>query len=102
MNLINKAVLTLLVASIGLHPAFAACNSDTTTGNSVNIRPDAGNAGLVLPSGFSAVVVASNVGQARHLAVTPQGDLYVKLDGNVKGKGVLYMHDANKDGKAEN
>ena len=37
------------------------------------------NAGLSLPSGFSASIVADNLGRARHLVVTPQGDIYVRL-----------------------
>ena len=35
--------------------------------------------GIKLPSGFSAQVFASEVGEARHLTVTPQGNVYVKL-----------------------
>ena len=36
-------------------------------------------AGLKLPSGFSATIVADNLGRARHIAVTPQNDIYVRL-----------------------
>src|SRR2546427_5631120 len=36
---------------------------------------DSDNGGITLPDGFCAVVVADQVGRARHLAVTPSGDI---------------------------
>ena len=38
-----------------------------------------GNGGLALPDGFEAVVLHDGVGRARHLAVTDDGIVYVKL-----------------------
>ncbi len=63
--------------------------------------PDADNAGLTLPSGFSAMIVADNIGEARHLAVTKEGNIYVKLGGVKNGNGILYLQDENNDGKME-
>jgi len=63
--------------------------------------PDAGNAGLTLPLGFSAMIVADNTGEARHIAVTKEGNIYVKLGSVKDGKGILYLQDENKDGKME-
>jgi hypothetical protein len=40
---------------------------------------DPDNGGLKLPAGFCALVVADNLGVARHMAVAPNGDLYVAL-----------------------
>src|SRR4051812_23833252 len=45
------------------------------------------NAGLALPTGFSATVVADKLGKARHLVVTPQGDIFVRLARAVDEKG---------------
>jgi glucose/arabinose dehydrogenase len=59
----------------------------------------ADNANLTLQPGFSASVIAENLGAARHLFVTPQGEIYVKLQGAKDGKGILLLHQAN--GKAE-
>src|SRR5690348_9932175 len=59
------------------------------------------NAGLKLAPGFSATVFASGLGEARHIAATPEGDLYVKLSSLKDGKGIYYLHDANHDGKAD-
>lgn len=63
--------------------------------------PDTDDAGLTLPSGFSALTVAENLGQARHIAITKEGDLYVKLSRPKDGKGILFLQDKNKDGKME-
>jgi len=68
------------------------------------VECDADNGGLRLPSGFCALVVAENVGRARHLAVRRNGDLYVALnpapDGSDPG-GVLALRDVDGDGKAD-
>lgn len=58
--------------------------------NSFN-KPAAG-AGLTLPAGFNASIIADNIGSARHITVTPQGEIYVKLRGPEKGKGILLLH----------
>src|SRR5438132_11864639 len=64
------------------------------------ISPDADNAGLKLPAGFGALRVIDNLGKARHLTVTPQNDIYVKLARPTKdGKGILILHE-NMNGKA--
>jgi glucose/arabinose dehydrogenase len=52
----------------------------------------ADGAGLTLPSGFEANIVADNLGSARHIAITKQGDIYVKLNRAKNGKGILYLH----------
>ena len=69
---------------------------------SIQCHPN--NGGITLPPGFCAVVVADSVGRARHMAVTPAGDLYVALnnsrDGSVRG-AVLALRDVNGDGRAD-
>ena len=76
----------------------AKTNEKTAGGN---IIPDADNAALKLPDGFSALKVAENVGRARHIAVTHKGEVYVKLRSVVDGKGILLLTDDNGDGRAE-
>lgn len=66
-----------------------------------SIRPDINNAGLKLPNGFKALKVAQNLGQARHIAVNSQGDIYVKLENLHNKNGIIYLRDKNKDGRAE-
>ncbi|MBS1639205.1 MAG: PQQ-dependent sugar dehydrogenase [Bacteroidetes bacterium] len=64
-----------------------------------NITDD--NAGLTLPSNFSAIKIADGLGVARHIVVTPQGEVYVKLNFNKRSKyknAILHLIDTNGDG----
>lgn len=61
---------------------------------------DADNGGITLPAGFCAVVVADQVGHPRHLAIAPNGDLFVALLARPHG-GVLALRDTTGDGKAD-
>ncbi len=100
-----KKTLFLLVVSVIVFsiPSCANKNKDTTqTENTYSgIMPDKDNAGLKLPQGFGALKAAEGLGEARHLAVTKEGDIYVKLSDLKNGKGIYWLHDANGDGKAE-
>ncbi|GAB2690020.1 sorbosone dehydrogenase family protein [Mucilaginibacter koreensis] len=69
--------------------------------NKIAITADPDNAGLTLPAGFGALVAADGTGRARHIAITPTGDAYVKLNRVKNGGGIVYLHDANGDGKYE-
>ncbi|MGK6353343.1 PQQ-dependent sugar dehydrogenase [Parapedobacter sp. DT-150] len=64
-------------------------------------EPDDGNAGLKLPDGFGALIAADNLGKARHIVVTQDGSLYVKLARPVDEKGILYLKDSNADGRMD-
>lgn len=72
------------------------------TGFSRTTYSQAGNnGGITLPKGFSATVFADNLGPARHIVASPNGDLYVKLEELNQGRGILRLRDANNDGSAE-
>lgn len=62
---------------------------------------DPDNAGLKMPAGFGALKAADNLGRARHIVATAQGGVYVKLERLVDGKGIVYLTDADGDGKME-
>lgn len=62
---------------------------------------DADNGGITLPAGFCALVVADGLGSARHIAVAPNGDVYIALQGDGDMGGVVALRDANGDGKFE-
>ena len=53
---------------------------------------------IKLPAGFSAAVVAENLGAARHIAISKTGDIYVKLAKLKDGKGIFRLRDTNNDG----
>ena len=62
---------------------------------------DPANGGLTLPAGFCASIAADNLGLARHIAISPRGDLYVMLDEERQGGGVVALRDADGDGRFE-
>ncbi|HVW95086.1 MAG TPA: PQQ-dependent sugar dehydrogenase [Mucilaginibacter sp.] len=91
--------LCLLIGAIGF-VMFNACKSapetkDTSQTDSLGGRPTASvtSSGLTLPAGFSAVVLAENLNQPRHLIVTPQSDIYIHLASPSNGAGVVVLHD---------
>jgi glucose/arabinose dehydrogenase len=53
---------------------------------------------IKLPAGFSATIIAQDLGAARHIAITKTGDIYVKLSKLKDGKGIYRLRDTNKDG----
>jgi glucose/arabinose dehydrogenase len=57
------------------------------------------NAGLTLPQGFCAVVVAESIGAARHMTVLENGDVVVAIRG-ARG-GVRLLRDTSGDGRAD-
>jgi len=67
---------------------------------SLKSSSDAPNAGLKLPEGFKADMLIEGIGSARHIAVTPEGEIYVKLNRARNGKGILLLHQT-ANGKAE-
>src|SRR5258708_38770322 len=84
-SLLIVALSVTLAAPLASQTRHPACDPD--------------NAGLSLPPGFCALIVADTVGRARHLAVLPNGDVAVALDGTTGG--VLVLHDGNGDGRAD-
>jgi glucose/arabinose dehydrogenase len=58
------------------------------------------NGGLALPDGFEAVVMHDGVGRARHLAVSEDGFVYVKLR-VPNPKGLVALRDTSGDGRAD-
>jgi glucose/arabinose dehydrogenase len=107
---------SLLIESAGVAVialALAACSNDSPSVNATTppstLVCDAGNGGITLPSGFCAVVVADIVldgkpAPARHMAVTPSGDVFVAINNPSSTNpsfGVVGLHDGNGDGHAD-
>lgn len=89
-----KSALLRIGFVIGLMNAVAFAN-DTTKITS----EQADNGGLTLPTGFSANIIAPELGRNRHLVVNSNGDIYIKLFRLKDGKGILMLRE--KNGKAE-
>ena len=76
---------TSLAASVAFAQSRPACAAD--------------NGGITLPEGFCAVVVADSLGPARHIAIAPNGDLFVAIRNTRDTKGgIVALRDTNRDG----
>lgn len=102
----NRKNHFLLAAAISL--ALGSCNSNDNSeippeenGNENSLAFAEDNGSIKLPAGFKAVVVADEVGQARHMVVDEEGDVYVNLGSEKNGHGLVAMRDTNQDGKAD-
>ncbi len=80
-----KKVITLLFTAI-IANAIIAQTVDPT---------------ITVPQGFKAAKIAEGLGTARHIAISPKGEVYVKLNYGKRSKyqnGILNLLDLNKDG----
>ena len=89
---------TKIILSLVLLLCCASCKHPAKT---TGLAADAGNGGIELPSGFSALIVADNLGSGRHIAVRDNGDIYLALLEFNKGKGIVAIRDTTGDGKAD-
>lgn len=80
--------ILLSVMAIGGGVSLVALKSDP---HKNPVSPATANAGLTIPAGFSASAIAENLGGTRHITITPQGNIYVKVQGAKDGKGILYL-----------
>jgi len=65
---------------------------------------DPDNGGLTLSPGFCAAIVADHLGAARHMAVSPRGDLYVELQhplDDSRPGSIVALRDNDGDGRFE-
>ena len=93
------------VAGAGAVAATAVFALVLTVNGQSKIACDPDNGGIKLPEGFCALVVANDLGPARHVAVAPNGDVYVAFMSTggrgrpETGGGVIGLRDTNGDGK---
>jgi len=78
---------------------------DTGEGGETTIACADDNGSIVLPEGFCATIFADNLGRARHMAVTPSGDLLVAVGNPLEPDGptgqVVTLRDGNSDGVSD-
>jgi glucose/arabinose dehydrogenase len=91
-------MLNRLLTAAGIAALAAALPS----GRAAAPACDPDNGGITLPAGFCAIVVADALGPARHLAVAPNGDVFVSLE-NGRGQkgGIVALRDTDGDGRAD-
>ncbi len=85
--------------------SLASCDSNTNSSDNQPETPaaltaDADNGSITLPEGFSALLVADNVGKSRHIVVRDNGDVFAKIEKAENG-GILAMRDTTGDGRAD-
>lgn len=95
-----KKVLILACSVVLAATAFGNDTTRVKTPPTGTVKRD--EAPITLPKGFKSVVVTTGLGKARHLVVAANGDIFVKLEKLKDGKGIMKLHDANGDGKADN
>lgn len=69
---------------------LAACGKEKTSDSG-----SVGDSGLKIPAGFTAKIVADDLGKVRHIAATPKGDIYARLAELKDGKGTLVLSETN-------
>jgi glucose/arabinose dehydrogenase len=79
--------------------AFAC--SQQKNADTKNLAADTDNGGITLPEGFSALVVADEIGRGRHITVNDNGDIYVSLRDQDENKGIACLRDTTGDGRAD-
>ncbi len=95
MKILSFFILAVIITAA----AFTTIDSKTDTISKLAFAED--NGGITLPDGFKAVVVADSLGQARHLTVTKNGDVYIKMERVRNNRGIVRLRDINGDGVAE-
>ena len=101
----GSAVRRIGIAGLAAGAAMVAVAIGVSGQSKIACDPD--NGGIKLPQGFCALVVAKDVGTARHMAVAANGDLYVATQSRggrgqpQTGGGVVALRDADGDGKFE-
>ena len=93
------------IGMTGLMALAVALNSLAGNPSATNPKPSSRSgrkaivaADLKLPAGFSGTIVAQELGAARHLVITKNGDIYIKLAKLKEGKGIYRLRDTNNDG----
>lgn len=97
--MIRKDILSPLFFSLILLAACTSENQSKSDSGSYQFSED--NGGITLPNGFRAVVVADDIGRARHITVDEDGDIYVALSEDLDGNGIAALRDTDGDGVAD-
>ncbi|HWB26430.1 MAG TPA: PQQ-dependent sugar dehydrogenase [Chitinophagaceae bacterium] len=93
-----KKLLTLTAFAIVTVTTLYAHTGDTASFVPAKTRHTVTAADISLPAGFSATVIATGLDGSRHIAIAPNGGIYIKLGWLKNGKGICYLKDTNGDG----
>ncbi len=92
-------IYTIYLLQFLLMVLLISCN---TSGQQANLAEQAGdNAGLILPEGFKAVIVADDLGPGRHIDINENGDIYMTMQSMSNGHGIVALRDTSGDSRAD-
>jgi glucose/arabinose dehydrogenase len=91
-----KKILTL--ASLAVFSTIALKQSDLIQSSYSGELP---KSEIIVPTGFVATILGTELGATRHLTVSKNGVIYAKLSKLKDGKGIVILRDENKDGKID-
>ena len=105
---VRAALAALAAASLACGGSDRARGPADTTGAAATAASPAADT-VTFPDGFGATVFADSLGQARHIAARPNGDLYVNTWRSPydsarqvpAGGFVVALRDTNRDGRAD-
>jgi glucose/arabinose dehydrogenase len=89
--IIHMTQFSVLTAIIILFANLGLAQIKDTKPDRMLLSAGAHTSGLKLPKGFHARIIADNLGKARHLAVSPGNEIYVKLERPVNKKGIVVL-----------
>ncbi|WP_440998487.1 PQQ-dependent sugar dehydrogenase [Fodinibius sp. SL11] len=95
----HKSAHIGIILGIGL--MLVSCTAEPDTAGNRSELAFEQDTQLQLPEGFQAVVVAEDVGPARHLTIRDNGDIYLALSEKQDGAGTAALRDTNGDGVAD-
>ena len=97
----TPTLLAIVLVTLGLSSCDNPTSQEASEETPAALSADTDNGSIILPDGFAALLVADEVGKARHIVVRDNGDLYVKLKSTDNGGGILALRDTTGDGRAD-
>jgi glucose/arabinose dehydrogenase/mono/diheme cytochrome c family protein len=92
-SFLSAKALFVFLACLAVFCVVPLLTAQTRSASNKNANCPNGNSGLKLPAGFCATVFADGIGHARHMAVAPNGVVYVNT-----WSGEYYNHDVPHPG----
>ena len=94
-------IASAFLAIAGATGLFAYRNAPVNLSDSAHQNLPIEASELKLAAGFTAKILATDLGATRHMVIGKNGDMYVKLSKLKDGKGIYHIKDANGDGELE-
>jgi glucose/arabinose dehydrogenase len=101
MRLLLLIPAALLLSSCAMEADARASDARDAARPATSVQCDPDDGGLTLTAGFCALVAHDGVGRARHIAVAPNGNVYVALREPSGGGAIVALRDTNGDGRLD-